>query len=444
MLNSIYSNKYLDILRRLDRAFRDIAQRLRGQISFFYKNSLSRDIAIARNASQDVVSRVGSDVARARLGKGKSEHLKIMARKIGWRIYHFVHTNGSLADFVYWSAYYVEKNWRRFEFRWLVQRHITPDELFPYRHLELSAQLVTGVTNICNAKCTFCAYPKVIAKRTLQTGVMSFEVFKKAVDEWVALRGHSLDLTPVVGDPLVDPGILEKVNYAVRAGLKDVHLTTNAILINRDDTYKKLIDIGIAAVFISTQGANKEVYQKIYGVNRYDEAMAGIRNLMEYNRSKGEPARIVVRFRNHEKPSQVIRSPDFKKYIRPYLSERVRINFTVDFDNWGGMIRDINISGFMKLRELPPQIDLPCQGLFGFAIRHDGNVRLCGCRLKTSDLDDLVVGNIRKKSLGEISKSEEAWKIINGFYSGKRPETCVGCTLYRPINRRWLDRRANN
>ena len=34
---------------------------------------------------------------------------------------------------------------------------------------------------------------------------MSFEVFKKAVDEWAALGGQSLDLTPVVGDPLVDP-----------------------------------------------------------------------------------------------------------------------------------------------------------------------------------------------------------------------------------------------
>jgi hypothetical protein len=39
---------------------------------------------------------------------------------------------------------------------------------------------------------------------------------------------------------------------------------------------------------------------------------SGVRNLMEYNRSKNEPARIVVRFRNYEKPSAIIRSPDFK------------------------------------------------------------------------------------------------------------------------------------
>src|ERR1700722_1090268 len=274
--------------------------------------------------------------------------MKSFARKLGWRIYHFVHTNGVAADFAYWSAYYVQNFFRSFQYKKFSKQHVTPEELFAHRHLEPSGYLVTGVTNICNAKCTFCAYPKVVANKTLETGVMSFEVFKKAVDEWAALGGQSLDLTPVVGDPLVDPGILDKVSYAVnQAGLKDVYLTTNAILINRNEAYKKLVDLGIAAIYISTQGASREVYEKIYGVKRYDEAMSGVRNLMEYNRSKGEPVRIVVRFRNHEKPSEIIHSPDFKKNIQPYLSERVRINFTVDFDNWGGTIKPEDMSGSM-------------------------------------------------------------------------------------------------
>src|SRR4029077_10249148 len=135
--------------------------------------------------------------------------MKGLARNLGWRIYHFVHTNGLVADAVYWGAYYVEGVWRGFNFKRLTKHHVTPEELFAHRQLAPSAYLVTGVTNICNAKCTFCAYPKVVANKTLQTGVMSFEVFKKAVDEWAAMGGQSLDLTPVVGDPLVDPGILQ-------------------------------------------------------------------------------------------------------------------------------------------------------------------------------------------------------------------------------------------
>ncbi|HZT21596.1 MAG TPA: radical SAM protein [Verrucomicrobiae bacterium] len=369
--------------------------------------------------------------------------MSTFARKLGWRIYHLVHTNGLVADVVYWGAYYVEHLWRAVQFRWLTRRHVTPEELYARRRLTPSGALVAGVTNICNAKCTFCAYPRVVANKTLETGVMSFEVFKKAVDEWAALGGQSLDLTPVVGDPLVDPNLLQKVDYAVnQAGLRNVYLTTNAILLNKNQTYKRLIDLGIAAVFISTQGASKDIYEKIYGVKQYDEVMSGIRNLMEYNRARGEPARIVIRFRNHERPSRIIRSADFQQNIRPYLSERVRVNFTVDFDNWGGTIKPEDLSGFMRLRKLPPLLNVPCKNLFNFAVRHDGRVRLCGCRLQTNDNDDLVVGHLREKSLMEISESPEAWDLIKGFYEGRRPRTCYECTFYHPITQKWFDERA--
>ena len=273
---------------------------------------------------------------------------------------------------------------------------------------------------------------------------MTFDIFKKAVDEWAAIGGDRLDLTPVVGDPLVDPGLLDKVDYAVNhARIKNVVLTTNAILLNRNDTYKRLIDLGIGNIYISTQGASQEAYEKVYGVKHYPEVISGIRNLLEYNRKKGEPTGIVIRFRNAEKPSQIVCAKDFIEHIKPFLSSKVRINFTVDFDNWGGTIMPADMSGFMKLRKLPPALNLPCQSLFSFVVRHDGNVRLCGCRLVRSDLDDLVVGNILNKSLTEISQSPQAWEIIKGFYSGQRPETCHACTLYRPINRQWFQTRAN-
>ena len=98
----------------------------------------------------------------------------------------------------------------------------------------------------------------------------------------------------------------------------------------------------------------------------------------------------------------------------------------------------------VRLRKLPPALNIPCKGLFSFAVRHDGNVRLCGCRLTRNDMDDLVVGNIREHSLQEISKGPVAWEKIKGFYSGKRPETCLECTFYRPIDQDWLLRRINH
>ena len=215
-------------------------------------------------------------------------------------------------------------------------------------------------------------------------------------------------------------------------------MTTNGILLDKNDTYKKLIDAGIHGIFISTQGASREMYEKIYGVNKYAEAMSGVQHLLEYNRNQGEPARIVIRFRNAEKPSQILRSPDFKKYFAPYLSAKVLVNFTVDFDNWGGTIKPEDVSGNMKLRRLPPRLDLPCQRLFNYAVRHDGSVRLCACRLTQNDLDDLVVGNLKEQPLAEIAQSDKVWKLIHGFYQGQRPETCRSCTFYTPVDAAWV------
>jgi hypothetical protein len=35
----------------------------------------------------------------------------------------------------------------------------------------------------------------------------------------------------------------------------------------------------------------------------------------------------------------VIHSPNFRTIIKPFLSQRVRINFAVDFNNWGSTIK---------------------------------------------------------------------------------------------------------
>jgi radical SAM protein with 4Fe4S-binding SPASM domain len=362
-------------------------------------------------------------------------------QKLAWRAYHFVHSHGWTADLVYGAAFHAQKVRRWLRYRSVSRDTVTPEELWAHRQFELAGGLITGVTNICNAKCSFCAYPKVVANKTLQTGVMSFEVFKKAVDEWAGLGGSRLDLTPVVGDPLVDPGLLDKLDYAVGKGMR-VSLTTNAILLVKNDNYRQLIDRGIREVYISTQGTSKAMYEQVYGVKQFDEAMSGIRHLLEYNRSRGEPVKIAIRFRNAEKPSAITRSPEFKKYLLPYFSENVRVNFTVDFDNWGGTIKAEDLKGNMRLRQLPKPLNIPCASLFGVVVRHDGNVRLCGCRLVRNDLDDLVVGNIRDNSMKEIAESDRAWAIIKGFYSGQRPETCRGCTVYEPVSRAWLQARA--
>lgn len=362
--------------------------------------------------------------------------------RLGRLIYQAIHTNGFAADLVYSVARPLERARIRFRGWWATANRVKPEELWDYRHIAAGTHLILGVTNICNAKCVFCAYPKAVESNNLQAGVMPFDIFKKAVDEWVALGGQSIDLTHTVGDPLVDPGLIDKIDYAKnQAGIKKVTLTTNGILLNRNETYRRLVDLKVSEIYISTQGASKKIYEEVYGVNQYDNVISGVRNLLQYNRTKGEPTEIGIRFRNAQKPSEIIRARDFIENIKPYLSPKVRHNFTVDFDNWGGLIKESDMRGAMHLLKPLAKTDVPCIALFSFLIRYDGSVRLCGCRFKRSDMDEMVVGNIRRQTLMEISSSPKAWNIIKGFYSGTRPDTCVGCTFYKPVTRSWFQSR---
>jgi sulfatase maturation enzyme AslB (radical SAM superfamily) len=358
-------------------------------------------------------------------------------------IAQWVNHSGFLANTVYDVAYYLQWLQAFVVGLYVSVRKLRAEKIYPYRSLSNGKSMQTAVTNICNAKCAFCAYPRVVHDRRMNFGVMSFEVFKKAVDEWATLGGENLDLTPTVGDTLIDPGLLSKIQYAVgQARIKNVVLTTNGILLNKGSLYQRLIDSGIGCIYISTQGTDRKAYKEVYGVDCYEQVISGLTNLLEYNRVRGNPVYVGIRFRNVQRPSEILASKDFIECIRPYLCDKVECNFTVDYDNWGGSIASTDLPRVMRLRRLPLKTNVPCVGLFNYTVLRDGRVRLCGCRFKTSERDDMIVGDIKTESMEEVSKGNRVWEIIEGFYAGKRPEACEECTFYRPVTRKWLSERV--
>src|SRR5687768_1461423 len=100
-------------------------------------------------------------------------------------------------------------------------------------------------TNICNAKCVFCPRDDMHRRQ----GVMSFELFRKIVDECAELgithvRVHNY------GEPFIDRRLVEKVRYAKQKGIKEVGMISNGSLIT-DDVARGIIDAGLDAINIS-------------------------------------------------------------------------------------------------------------------------------------------------------------------------------------------------
>jgi len=288
-----------------------------------------------------------------------------------------------------------------------------------------------SVTNICNGRCVFCASRKISANKNYNRGVMSFEIFKKAVDEYSKLGGYKISLTPTIGEPLIDPGLIKKIDYAVNvAKIKKVYFYTNGTLLLKNNNYKKLVDSGIYEIDISTLIYSKAVYEKIYGISEYNEMLEGLYALLEYNKNRGEPVIIKIQFRTPKLPSETANCADFKRVVKPFLSEKVTYSFLVNYDNWGGVVKQSDLYGAMRLRRSFKFRRIPCLRTYGIFVLHDGSVRLCACRVKNTEFDELVVGNINDKSLKEIYNGKRAKSIRKKFLDEKLPEVCTDCRFY--------------
>ena len=311
----------------------------------------------------------------------------------------------------------------------------------PYEQRIVMGTLFFSVSSICNAKCVFCAYKDGKGPK----GNMPFETFKRAADEYAGMGGKVISFTPTVGDPLVDPGLLEKVRYAVNLpGIENVQFYTNGIALAKKDLYRKLVDSGIREIRLSMAETEREGYNRIYGVQAYDVMIDGVHKLLQYNRERGEPVLISINFRSGKGPQDVLDSPDFKWYIQPYLSGRVMYDFINDYDNWGGIIKKEHLEGVMKLRRIPRMKRMPCIKTFDLMVLFNGAVRLCACRFQDTEFDELVVGNIHEQSLHDIYYGEKVAALREAFVMNNLPPVCATCSLYQPATVRWLERRARN
>ena len=51
--------------------------------------------------------------------------------------------------------------------------------------------------------------------------------FKNTIDQYLALGGKKLNLTPLTGEVFVSPFVLDQVDYALKAGIEDIFFYLN-------------------------------------------------------------------------------------------------------------------------------------------------------------------------------------------------------------------------
>ncbi len=291
---------------------------------------------------------------------------------------------------------------------------------------EKPTHLGVEVTNICNANCVFCGYQYLERPRE----VLPVDLFKKGIDEFDAIGGGSVGFNPVVGDPLVVPDIVERIQYARRkVNVGRIGLFTNGLLPNRVGA-RELISSGINDIIISIGGFDEETYFRTFRVDGWSRVHEGIVNLLQENETSGSEVKITISLRSDIPIWDSLRKPAFQEL----KGHRFNLEFNIrHFDSWSGRIKQEHLTGTMRLRRLPRKHE-PCSVLYRVPkILSNGDVTLCGCRDLNGD-SELVLGNIRDKSIHEMWHDPKVEEIRSGFYLSKYPQICHDCSMYEDLD----------
>ncbi len=158
-----------------------------------------------------------------------------------------------------------------------------------FNMMDFPLNIAVEPSNHCNLNCVMCANDKLTRKR----GTMDIRLYKKIIDEIAMENPYTRLWLDFYGEPLLQKyKLFYMIDYAVKKGLKNINLNTNAMLLDRD-MGEMLLDSGIHFISIDCDGYTSEVYEKIrVGANR-DKVYENIENFLAMKRKRNIQSPII-------------------------------------------------------------------------------------------------------------------------------------------------------
>ena len=254
--------------------------------------------------------------------------------------------------------------------------------------------LIIEPTNTCNLRCSFCF---VTEGMTRPEGFMSFELFKKIIDDTPGLEHLCMHNW---GEPLLNQDIFRMFDYAHRAGVRWIVMNTNGTLLTG-----KMIDQIVASplsiVRFSIDGS-AETFERIRGV-----PLQKIEN-------------------------NILKLKRKKQAARPSLS--LGVVFTVEDDTWQEVSPYIrHWEGIVDhVRTQPKLIQSPrrevCPEPFGkeygkLVVLWDGTVIPCCVDYNAT----LNLGNAWTDRVADLWRAERIAELRDRHLKGDFPPVCQNC-----------------
>ncbi|MGY1640583.1 radical SAM protein [Geodermatophilus sp. SYSU D00703] len=316
------------------------------------------------------------------------------------------------------------------------------------------------VTSACNLSCAMCLVSyRPAVNRT--HGAMPIELFRRLVDGTPGLTRLTLQ---GLGEPLLQPHLLEMVAYAKERGI-EVGFNSNAMLLTRDRA-ERLVALGLDWLHVSLDGATAETYEGIRAGAEFDRVARNLRGLQAAKRAAGADkpwVRVVfVAMRRN-----VRELPDLVRLLAEWEVDELHVqDLSHDFgdtDPAGGYAEIRAFAHAESLEHVAPadvatvfaaardqaercgvRLRLPtpygqppvrepgepgCSWPWDAAyITSSGSVQPC-CMVMGDDR--VSMGSLTDADLAEIWTGEAYAEFRTALLTDTPPPVCAGCSLYR-------------
>lgn len=134
-------------------------------------------------------------------------------------------------------------------------------------------------TTSCNLRCPEC--PSGLRAFTRPTGMLKQDFFRNTIDQL-----HK-DIFYLIfyfqGEPYLNPGFLDMVQYASKKGMYTA-TSTNGHYLN-DENARRTIESGLDRLIISIDGTTQEVYQQYRVGGKLEKVLEGARNIVKWKKA---------------------------------------------------------------------------------------------------------------------------------------------------------------
>jgi len=300
-------------------------------------------------------------------------------------------------------------------------------------------EIMFQTTGKCNLDCWFCAYRFLDKKRLneLNKMYMPLDIFKQYAKKCIDFGFNEFQMTPIIGEPLLDTTFLKKIEYLHSFdSLKRVSLFTNFIKLNKSKL-KKLLSFPKLTITISVYGLNKGRYKETTNVDMFKKFERNIRMLSKLYKPTSAPIEFFIRCPWNDSTdilkSLIIILASVKPFHTNYY-KRNNLAFLNWNGNWCGLVPD---NTFPNQRKDHDRKGICWYSLIDNSIDPTGDIVLCGaCDIEKKT----VIGNLNEQPLEEIYSKDSLFADIiekqhNNIYTG----CCEYCSEHHVPQQKTID-----